>query len=462
MSTNETTGLFSSTFSEPIIVKPYSKISLVNASLNLNDENIVINSGNNTISYQMKHDGTTYHATIPSGSYNQSSLVDALNQALNSVISNQTETGQYLGFRWRVVYHSNTKLLSFNFGRSEGVYLQDNLKNIVYDSGTQKLTSTHSSTNSNFVSFSYSDNVVTTGAGSIVCKITDSVDNVTNVNGIFGLLMEKPSSTATTLNADQYKVGIRVASNADLYIIIDGVETDTGLFITVTKSMFIRFNLGTVEFGLIAPDATETLIHTNEINLPYNVEGYHCAVSLRAQSATARCLYLPDPFSSAKMLYADAVVPKFPLPQVTHEAVGLTTVYASNVTLSMSERTREVLGFGFLAQTKTAVSGSFLTLESLVSANVPASITVEVPTFPTMESFDSLSQKRRPIVSVIPSLIQTDNKLVYDSKYPVWVHLNNSYSYSVSKLDVRLLDSSTDSEIKMNECCLTFNIISNC
>jgi hypothetical protein len=63
------------------------------------------------------------------------------------------------------------------------------------------------------------------------------------------------------------------------------------------------------------------------------------------------------------MLHADAVVPKFPLPQVTHEAVGLTTVFATNVTLSMSEQVREVLGFGFLAQMKSAVSGSFLTLE---------------------------------------------------------------------------------------------------
>ena len=107
------------------------------------------------------------------------------------------------------------------------------------------------------------------------------------------------------------------------------------------------------------------------------------------------------------------------------------------------------MGFDYISKSISGVKSAFLGTYSLPSSNVPSNIVVEVPTFFTMRSCDAKTNKRRPILSVMPSLIQNASRLVCDSQCPVWVPLDNAYPLPLTQLNVRLLNSDTDEEIRL-------------
>ena len=75
-------------------------------------------------------------------------------------------------------------------------------------------------------------------------------------------------------------------------------------------------------------------------------------------------------------------------------------------------------------------------------------------------SYDGVSQKRRAIVAVIPSMIQQNSVLTYEPPFPAFIDLNNAFPMHLSKLEVRLLSSFDDSPINLEHpgCSLTFII----
>ena len=453
MSEKQSTGSFYNDFSEPIIIEPNSKICLVNASLSLNSESITVTSGNNTLKYQIKSSGPEYTVTVPVGNYTQTGLVQALSTALNTARPYPSDNE---GFRWKVGVAASTGRLSLNFGRSGIEALQDNLTKLDATTNVGYLTALGSVSDTTFSRFAYSDAVVTSGGGYIKASILNMTD-ANNVHGIFGLLSSKPDGDAVTLDSTNYKIGIRVSVTAELFIIVDGVETKSSVLIGATDGLVIAFNAGKVEFY---KDTAGTLASLGAaVALPYDVLGHHAALSLRSTGAKGKVEYFPDPFGGSKLLGSDIVVPELPLPTVLHESVGLTNVVRSVVTLALTEESKLLLGFDFTTKSMNAVSGAFVAAAGLPSSNVPSNILVEVPTFFTMRSYDSKTRKRRPMISVIPSLIQNANRLVYDSQYPVWIPLDNAYPQSISRLDVRLLDSDTDEEIRLEAPGATLTIL---
>lgn len=450
MSNGQNTGLFSNNFREPIVVEPNSKMCLVNASLTMNNETITVDSTNKLIRVSLRSGGLVRDVTIVEGTYTQSNFVKALNVAFNSsIVFNYVNgvIGRMQGFRWLVALQNEK--LSLNFNRNEVDFLQDNLKNMTV--ANDVLTAGANSGNTNFNCFSFSDSVATTGAGFIHANITNAGNDATLVNGIFGLLKEKPRASDTVLNSDKYVLGLRVAAGGGLFSIVDGVEKDSLLTIAADDKLIIVFQTGNVQFRIDEGGNQNSYNQFREETFEYTTNGYHAACSLRATGAKAQVQYFPDPFHSPSMVNASAVVPSLPLESTVHQAVSLTAVSASKVSVFFTDASRQLLGFDYLQDYRNLISGSFTARYSLPSSNVPSNISVEVPTFFTMKSFDGKSEQRRPIVSVIPSLNQVENRLVYDSHYPVWVALENEFAYSLSKLEVRLLDSDTDSELKLED-----------
>ena len=454
MSEGQSTGSFYNDFSEAIIIEPKSKICLVNASLSLNSESITVTSGNNTLKYQIKSGGDEYAVTVPVGNYTQTGLVQALGSALNTARPYPSDNE---GFRWKVGVGASAGRLSLNFGRSGIETLQDNLTKLDTATNPGYLTALGTGSDATFSRFAYSDAVVTSGGGYIKASILNMTE-ADNVHGIFGLLSSKPDGDTVTLDATNYKIGIRVNVTAELFIIVDGVETKSSVAIGGSDGLVIAFNAGKVEFYKDTAAGVLTSLGA-AVALPYDVLGHQAALSLRSTGAKGKVEYFPDPFGGSKLLGSDIVVPKLPLPTVLHESVGLTNVVRSVVTLTLTEESKLLLGFDFTTKSMNAVSGAFVAAAGLPSSNVPSNILVEVPTFFTMRSYDSKTQKRRPIISVIPSLVQNANRLVYDSQYPVWIPLDNAYPQSISRLDVRLLDSDTDEEIRLEDPGVTLTIL---
>jgi len=97
-----------------------------------------------------------------------------------------------------------------------------------------------------------------------------------------------------------------------------------------------------------------------------------------------------------------------------------------------------------------AISSHFAAQNQLISSSTPTSLTVECPNLGGMiQSYDGISQKRRPIVAVIPAMEQKNGLLTYQPGYPPFIDLNNRFPIQLSKLEVRLLSSFDDTEVNL-------------
>ena len=476
MSAGENSGNFNNDFQETIVVEPNSKICLVNASLSLNAESIAVTNSNNSLQFKLIDSGQYYQVSIPVDNYTQTKLVDTLTAVMNGAITNDFSDPQFMGFRWLVGITSGK--LNINFGR-EGVELLDNTKgkNVDMNPGGTAIVATESGDGTvmkpNFKSFAWSTSVVTPG-GYIASNIRKGGGGGENdeCSYVFGLLKEMPGTTATTLNKDQYLIGVRQTSSVvggvngnSLYFVLNGVE-ETLLNNNMTQTLgenyeiFIGFEGGKAKVFTVEDDDLSTLTTRKTVDFPYDANGHHVGCSLLGSSTIAEVNYFPDPFTSSNVLNSDSVAKDLPVKTLLHQAIGLTNVSKTKVTLDfVTESTKSLLGFDYLSNDVSAIQGSFGATYSLPSSNVPSNIMVEVPTFFTMRSYDAKTSKRRPILSVIPSLIQNANRLVYDSQYPVWIPLDNAYPLPLTQLNVRLLDSDTDEEIRLEDPGVTLTIL---
>ena len=88
----------------------------------------------------------------------------------------------------------------------------------------------------------------------------------------------------------------------------------------------------------------------------------------------------------------------------------------------------------------------------------PYSLSVELPQLGSMESYDGKTERRAQLVSVIPSLVKTNQDMSYNAPYPIFVDINNAYDLVLSSLEVRVLDSATNLPVALENpaCSLTF------
>lgn len=124
-----------------------------------------------------------------------------------------------------------------------------------------------------------------------------------------------------------------------------------------------------------------------------------------------------------------------------------------------SDTMKTVLGFDDNPTPMTATQGNYVGSLPISTSSTPTSITVELPNLGgQIESYDGISQKRRPIVAVVPSLNASSGMLTYEPPHPPFIDLGNRYPIQLSKLEVRLLSSFDDTEVNLENpgCTLSF------
>lgn len=444
-SSDQLTGLFSNEFSEAITLPPQSKIALLNGMFAIDSKSIFI-PADTTISFSPK-DGAggnappTVTATLPEGYYTQTSLLSTLTQAMNYALPQ--ETMDDVCFAWNVVVKS--KAVSLNFARSAAVAFNlPNLQRTLSESGgtytAASLTGTVPA--GQFPAFGYSNVTVLPYNNTIKLKPGDN-----NHQFIFGLLKEKPTASDTYLYDDLFMYGIR-SDGTDLHYIVNGVDVATEEVSTVdpaTLGTTIEFDRGAVEF--------DTFVYDQTIPIPFSIEGYHLAIGLRANGASVgTTAFNQNPFDANSIENSTITRVAFPLRHTLHvdDTLTLGTLSPTNVTVNMSKSMRAVLGFADDPSPMKAISSHFAAQNQLISSSTPTSLTVECPNLGGMiQSYDGISQKRRPIVAVIPAMEQTNGMLTYQPGYPPFIDLNNRFPIQLSKLEVRLLSSFDDTEVNL-------------
>ena len=448
---DDLTGFFSNEFNEPITLEPNSQIALINGTFALNALNLDLQTA--TIKFKTKSTNDFRTAIIPAAKYTQHSLLEVLNKVMNNAVhynglANDTQ------FVWHASVHNH--LLSLNFARSSRrgfEFPASNLKNIA-DDGAGTFTAAGSA--NGFKAFAYSDTTVIPTTTQISCRPTDSADAIDNVTALFGLLKEKPVVTTATLDEEAYKYGLLFESG-QVSAVVEGVDlvSTAVTVVSADRGGMILFNGGKVQFYLLKAASLE-LIHELTIADPIDFEGYPVGISLNAVGAkAAQGFYSPNPVFPLKIEHADVVQTSFE--DVVHST--LTAERATKVTLQLDENARVALGYDGVEFSKQLIQGGFRAAYPIAESSTPSSMVITLPNLGgQIQSYDGGSEgKRRPIVAVIPSLIQTRNLLRYQPPYPLFVDLGNGTRQQLSKLDVRVLDDGNEPiNLEHPGCCLTF------
>ncbi len=446
-SSDQLTGLFSNEFSEAITLPPHSKIALLNGMFAIDTKSIFV-PADTTISFSPKGDVDAVTATLPAGYYTQTSLTSTLTQAMNYALPQSVMHPQC--FAWNVVIKAN--FLSLNFAKSDSVpfVLPNKQATLTEAGGTFTAAGIAGAVPAGqFPAFGYSN--VTVLPFNTELNLTPA-DNDNQF--IFGLLRTKPDSSKSFLVDSEFIYGIR-NDGSDLHYIVNGVvvhSVTTSVEDPENTGSSIIFNKGSVNFDAF---------NYNQ-SIPFALDGYHLALGLRATGASvADTKFNQNPFDSNTIQNGAITRSKFPLPQTIHldESLTLGSLQPRLVTVKMSDSMQVVLGYADDPDPLKAISGSFIAQQQLMASNTPTSITVELPNLGgAIESYDGISQKRRPIVAVIPAMLQSNGTLTYEPPFPPFIDLNNRFPIQLSRLEVRLLSSFDDSEVNLEQpgCSLSF------
>lgn len=239
LTSDESTAFFDNSFNEDIIIKPNSKISLSNLTAEIPTNSLVVDSDNDTISYQLQNanagnnSGGQKTITLINGQYGGGGITTdsligqiqtRLNASMTSMLSPDVSeivgaSSKEIGGMWKVAKHTDTtgeKItslqveynMSLNKTISSTTYddLGWTIKNVALT--TAGLTGRSGGTLNTFDSYMYNSNYLSMGGGCIRASIYNLID-----------------STDATLSDDQ--LGIAIAfSDKDPATWIDDIDPD--------------------------------------------------------------------------------------------------------------------------------------------------------------------------------------------------------------------------------------------
>jgi len=430
---DQATASFSNLFTDQITISPYSQVALINASLSLTTITVNVNSGNNTFTFKNSDSGTQYTAALRVGDYSSTSFLKELNRAINSRIPFASSGRNY---QWSASTAGNN-VLSFFWANSKSESLQDFeftdgvIVNTSYNSGNPGIVG-NATQGPLGKSFWYAGNDIpfTFGSGQFSAKI--------NCIGGFGLM--KASNLPTDTMDDTYIVfGIFCNASQTYDVVINGTRTTTTETSTGTLNPAIVLSEGKVSF--LKDTSGDKLI--DDVNFTYD-------------GSTL------VPFGQVQGQYNGSGTGILNMKWNRDPSVGFNSIggQASKPSMTLSPGSRSLLGFttDLVTVPSQVKSTTFVGNNAIIDTTPPVSLSVELPQLGSMESYDGKTERRAQLVSVIPSLVKTNQDMSYNAPYPIFVDINNAYDLVLSSLEVRVLDSATNLPVALENpaCSLTF------
>lgn len=232
LSTEDNEGIFDNNFQSDIIVKPYSKIALANIAFEIQEEEVIIESGNDTIQYLVTgtEPASLKTITLDHGTYNKSNINTLLNEIKKKMNNSLTTNGKEIGMEWNVELNKSNKVeFEFRIGKLQDYPDDFNLFDVErLASGIYRRITTGGV--SSDVYRMYLDKYLSRGCGVFRCRLNNLTAGAgtDDENGIiFGLTTSNPD---TLLNKQivesDIKIGIKATKLTNSY----AYNTDGGSF----------------------------------------------------------------------------------------------------------------------------------------------------------------------------------------------------------------------------------------
>ena len=420
---NEDTTLsdYDNFFQESIYVKPNSKIGLLSLSMVLNDENINVDSTNNTFTFQTKGSADARTVTLTAGSYNKETLLTELERALSACLTTGDTTAlSDIGYAIDTRISASQDIIDIHVKKGTQVTTPMNTNINCNKSAADKFSKTSGAADT-WNAFGVSDLPNTNGCGVASATLTYSAAGV-GKKAFYGLLKSGYDTANVTLDptSSDVFVAILATGNQNYTIIDNGVvkEAQTLVASATDDVLSVETKDGKV-YLYVDTLPNPTLLYSKTMDY---TNAYDICISFKDTAFSLGNLeYYPSPFEYNPD----------PAPQ------------ASQMTLDFgNETTASFYGFKLTRISKVGIDVKFEGQESLDDLHIPSSIIVELPELP-LQSYDGKANKRRRrnIIAVIPSLEEQNGyNMIYRNDNPIMVDLHNEQEGLLNRIRVRVMD----------------------
>ena len=491
LSTTDNQGFFDNEFNATINLPANSKIALANLSIEAKENEIIIDSSNDTIYHQYTASTGIIEIKITHGTYSSGNYNDLLNEIQQQANLSISDSGAQIGMQWQVGVNPITKKVNLEIKRS---LLADPgvdwiLKDIDKDINPQGYYTYHANQLSTDLNTSqmYLDTPFCKGGGVFFARISRLIiEGLEEEDGFYmGLTKTKPS-TINTVSVQNLEYAIRAygPEQTDKYnIVIAGVEYNSVDNPNICNPVFVKkidnsvsgnndlvqlsMNKGYMQIKVYQQDGSSTgeLVYSQKLPEElYNTDLYPViifrgglAVDDSINCALKNVRYTTDPYITSNFYQGPEIslVGFYPPSQF----MGATKMFLQFGAISLATF------LGFDSQRLPSVSFvtgpnyNYVGNNQFVITDLADSFVFELLNV-NLEAYDGLSRQRRNILSVIPKTELFNGQLIYEANTLIWLDIGNSTSISLRNIKARLLKNDL-SKLDINGLAIATILIKN-
>jgi hypothetical protein len=438
-------------FNQDLILKPNSKIGLLNASIPVNLKTITIDNSNDTFYARTKDKQTLKNMKIPHGNYEPSEFMQIFESVFNEQLTFKSKSD--IGFELKLSTTSETDgdHLNITILRNARESLKNYINSKITVGASDVLTRTGAAASNNC--FLYSSFPILTSCSFIrttilapeamIMGITNKYEGTTNLDN-------------TMLN---YAIGINTTGPNVVYFYIDENGNTILTQVQPEEDDIISIDIyqNKIWYNVYRGDDTHTL---SSIAFQNPQENYNSVIALRDPGASCslpQLIYsgivkeLGDDlvYTDNKLSYLQKSVelpidydplaaPPVPPPNLSQ---GKFTLIFSTTAL------KNTLGFTSSILSFTGEENTFKASSSINELVIPKNVLVEIQDL-FLDTMDAGLGVQRNLLAVIPQLNLRENNLIYEAtSTPIMLDLNNAYQMNLRSLHVRLLTRSDENDL---------------
>lgn len=437
LTTDDDNGYFSNDFKEDIIIKPYSKMALYNLSAEIRTSTFELTAANNAIEYQLSALAPIRKINLtPDIVYNGNNINDLfydMTIKLNEKM--EINRGSEYGRQWKVdLFDKKVRIRSLLSPSSEynGIFSSQNVQSL---SGGEYRR--NGGVVGDYDSFIYWNRPLSKGTTAFKYRFkTEPISE-----GILFGVSESPFEDGTALiQESKIKHGLLVNDLLNYEIYQDGIKGPPqsfpiGFAIDTNDEMFFEISEGKINFHLYKSDNTDIILasypYTNNNLYPFIV----LVGDFETDNVSINNLRVTlDPY----------------LLTTTEESLTdnlLSSPNQSNVNSRMYFQFTSLLFAQFLGfdNVRYPVSGTVLTKDLIFSADnqfnpsdLSESYIVELLNI-NLQSYDSAIKQRRNILNTIVNTTENNDRITYESNYPLYIDMNNAQPLTLRNIRARIL-----------------------
>ena len=451
-----TTSEWTNYFNDNLILKPNSKIGLLNASIPINLKTITIDNTNDTFKFKTADKNEEYYdINLTHGSYSIQDFINHFLQEANSALDINTTSD--VGFSMTMIAIEET----------DGDHLELTISRHKTDDFKQYINSSNKITVDNKTlvrnpadddtAFLLSSLPILFTCSFIRAKIID-VDDL-----ILGLTNKYEGSASLTDGLLTYGIGIKTNPDDDektYYFINSDGETEFTEYIPQENEIIsIEISNGSVNYCIYDIDEVITIIRT--IPAKTNIlETFNPVIALRG--ATASCS-LPRLIYDSRFQIEDDNIIISQAPRKTYLLKNMDLDIVNEIS-AVPEPPKDIgntifelifsklgiqntMGFTSPILRFKGTETTFTATSSINELVIPKNLIVEIQDL-YLDTMDAGLGKRRNILAIIPQLFQRENNLIYEcTSTPIMLDLFNAYEMNLRSLRIRILTRSDENDI---------------